>query len=409
MFRVGFAWWPSDEWTFVMEFVADSSFVRVLWSISQACRNQQEMRHTAVSQLNSSFFTKDTFTLSSCWKPLLHVSSTKHKPRLSNNFAFASKILCDMSHMWRDCSKPVIYRVQFCFLTERNRERQGSHRSYVLFATDCAQTAHEAKNINSIWRDVLVSLHSIGASFPGLSSFFLFLFCKKCLRYERLWQVDALTLARRQLKLALDQQASAQKQVDMALENLRTARVTGDEEKVKEAKEEVKEAEEKAEKAEEEANEESLPLLEKFAGELDDLDELILNSRINNKEDMPFLERWRRRSGWKSTSQESFVCGALEGQERPQSLDAWPRWMNMQKADDVDACWYSTQHGFPHKCRLKPQPLRWCLPWSYGTFCSSSTATALSWQGRWWTSTTWISRMWSRSLWSRSSNVFQNQ
>ena len=100
-----------------------------------------------------------------------------------------------------------------------------------------------------------------------------------------------MTLARRQLKLALDQQASAQKQVDMALENLRTARVTGDEEKVKEAKEEVKEAEEKAEKAEEEANEESLPLLEKFAGELDDLDELILNSRINNKEDMPFLER----------------------------------------------------------------------------------------------------------------------
>ena len=58
MFRLGFAWWPSDEWTFVMEFIADSSFVRVLWSISQACRNRQEMRHTAVSQLNSSFFHK---------------------------------------------------------------------------------------------------------------------------------------------------------------------------------------------------------------------------------------------------------------------------------------------------------------------------------------------------------------
>ena len=98
----------------------------------------------------------------------------------------------------------------------------------------------------------------------------------------------------------------------MALEDLRKAKQKGDEEKVEEAKEEVKEAEEKVEKAkkemkeakkevkeaeekvekaEEEANEESLPLLEKFAGELDDLDERILNSRINNKEDRPFLER----------------------------------------------------------------------------------------------------------------------
>ena len=128
-----------------------------------------------------------------------------------------------------------------------------------------------------------------------------------------------MTLLRRQLQLALDQQASAQKQVDnaqeqvdMALEDLRNAKQKGDEEKVekakeevekaeekvekakkemKEAKKEVKEAEEKVEKAEEEANEESLPLLEKFAGELDDLDERILNSRINNKEDRPFLER----------------------------------------------------------------------------------------------------------------------
>lgn len=41
----------------------------------------------------------------------------------------------------------------------------------------------------------------------------------------------------------------------------------------------------------EKAREESLPLLEKFAGELDDLEERFLNSRINNKEDMPFLER----------------------------------------------------------------------------------------------------------------------
>lgn len=41
----------------------------------------------------------------------------------------------------------------------------------------------------------------------------------------------------------------------------------------------------------EKAKEEPLPLLEKFAGELDDLEERFLNSRINNKEDMPFLER----------------------------------------------------------------------------------------------------------------------
>ena len=114
-------------------------------------------------------------------------------------------------------------------------------------------------------------------------------------------------------------------------------------------------------------------------------------------------QRWRRRSGWKSTNQESFVCGALEGWERARSFNAWPRWMNLQKADDVDACWYSTQHGFPLvKCRLKP--LRWCLPWSCGTFCSCLTATALSWRGRWSTSNAWISRMW-----SRSSNVVQDQ
>ena len=136
-----------------------------------------------------------------------------------------------------------------------------------------------------------------------------------------------MTSARRQLKLALDQQASAQEQVntaqkqvdraevqvDMALEDLRKAKKKGDEEakvekaeakvkeaeeKVKEAKKEVKEAEEKVEKAKEEvkeveqkAKEESLPLLEKFAGELDDLEERILNSRINNREDRPFLER----------------------------------------------------------------------------------------------------------------------
>ncbi|CAK9081179.1 unnamed protein product [Durusdinium trenchii] len=71
-------------------------------------------------------------------------------------------------------------------------------------------------------------------------------------------QVDALTLARRQLKLALDQQATAQAQVDraqvqvdMAVEDLRTARETGDEQKVEEAKKEVEEAEEKVKEAEE--------------------------------------------------------------------------------------------------------------------------------------------------------------
>ena len=177
-----------------------------------------------------------------------------------------------------------------------------------------------------------------------ISGVFSCLFSKNWLCYEHLWQVDALTLARRQLQLALDQQASAQKQVDsaqeqvdsaqeqvdsaqeqvnMALEDLRKAKQKGDEEakvekakeeeeqaeekvekakkevkeakkKVKKAKKEVEKAEEKLEKAEEKvekAKEESLPLLDKFAGELGDLEERILNSRINNKEDRPFLER----------------------------------------------------------------------------------------------------------------------
>ena len=128
-----------------------------------------------------------------------------------------------------------------------------------------------------------------------------------------------MTTARRQLQLALGQQASAQKQVNMALEDLRKAKQKGDEQKVEKAKKEVEKAEEKVEKAEEKvekaeekvekakkevekvkeevkeaeekAKEESLPLLEKFAGELDDLEERILNSRINNKEARPLLER----------------------------------------------------------------------------------------------------------------------
>ena len=71
-----------------------------------------------------------------------------------------------------------------------------------------------------------------------------------------------MTLARRQLELALDQQATAQVQVDVAVEDLQTARQTGDErkireaeEKVEKAKEEVKEAEEKVQKAKEEVKE----------------------------------------------------------------------------------------------------------------------------------------------------------
>eukprot|EP00435_Cladocopium_sp_Y103_P034909 s350_g9.t1 len=194
-------------------------------------------------------------------------------------------------------------------------------------------------------------------------------------------EVDALTTARRQLQLALGQQASAQKQVDiaqnqvdmaqnqvdmaqkqvdmaqkqvdMALEDLRKAKQKGDEQKVEKAKKELEKAEEKVEKAEEkvekaeekvekakkelekakkelekaeekvekaeekvekaeekvkeaqkevkaqqekvqgleEVKEESLPLLKKFAGDLGDLDERILNSRINNIEERPFLER----------------------------------------------------------------------------------------------------------------------
>ena len=60
MFR-GFAWWPSDECTFTMEFVAD--WVRVPWRVSPTRRNRQ-MRHTAVSQLNSRFSPRGPWTVS---------------------------------------------------------------------------------------------------------------------------------------------------------------------------------------------------------------------------------------------------------------------------------------------------------------------------------------------------------
>ena len=59
MFR-GFAWWPSDECTFTMEFVAD--WVRVPWRVSPTRRNRQ-MRHTAVSQLNSRFSPRGPWTV----------------------------------------------------------------------------------------------------------------------------------------------------------------------------------------------------------------------------------------------------------------------------------------------------------------------------------------------------------
>ena len=64
-----------------------------------------------------------------------------------------------------------------------------------------------------------------------------------------------MTSARRQLQLALDQQATAQVQVDWAVEDWRKARETGDEQKVEKAKEEVKEAEQKVEKAEQKVKE----------------------------------------------------------------------------------------------------------------------------------------------------------
>ena len=63
----------------------------------------------------------------------------------------------------------------------------------------------------------------------------------------------------RQLRLALDQQETAQGQVasaqqlyDMSIEDLRKAKEGGNEEKVEKAKQEVREAEEKVEKAKEE-------------------------------------------------------------------------------------------------------------------------------------------------------------
>ena len=57
-----------------------------------------------------------------------------------------------------------------------------------------------------------------------------------------------MTLARRQLKLALDQQETAQAQVNMAVEDLQTAKETGDEQEVEKAKEEVKEAKKEVER-----------------------------------------------------------------------------------------------------------------------------------------------------------------
>ena len=65
-------------------------------------------------------------------------------------------------------------------------------------------------------------------------------------------QADALTSARRLLTFALDQQATAQAQVNIAVDDWQKAKETGDEQKVKEAKEEVKEAEAKVEKAKKE-------------------------------------------------------------------------------------------------------------------------------------------------------------
>ena len=50
----------------------------------------------------------------------------------------------------------------------------------------------------------------------------------------------------------MDQQAAAQVQVDMAVEDLQTARQTGDERKIREAKEDVKEAKEEVKEAKEE-------------------------------------------------------------------------------------------------------------------------------------------------------------
>ena len=66
----------------------------------------------------------------------------------------------------------------------------------------------------------------------------------------------------RQLRLALDQQETAQGQVasaqqlyDMSIEDLRKAKEGGNEEKVREAKQEVREAEEEVEKAKKEVRE----------------------------------------------------------------------------------------------------------------------------------------------------------
>jgi len=59
-------------------------------------------------------------------------------------------------------------------------------------------------------------------------------------------------MALEDLRTALDLQASAQKQVDRALKDLRNAKQKGDEEKVEKAEEKVEKAEEKVAKAQEE-------------------------------------------------------------------------------------------------------------------------------------------------------------
>ena len=162
-----------------------------------------------------------------------------------------------------------------------------------------------------------------------------------------------------------------------------------------------------------EEKEESLTLLEKFAEELGDLEERILNSRINNIEERPFLER---DEVIQSIVTEMKLTQRLKI-NKPRVVCLWsPRGMGkssvirrLAKMDEFaesrrcgrllifDAAWIPSG-------QMSVEASTLVSAWSCGTFCSCLTATALSWRGRWSTSNAWISRMW-----SRSSNVVQDQ
>ena len=149
MYWWGFAWWPSDVWTFVMEFVAD--WVRVL--CSQTCRNRQQMRHTAVSQLNS-LLSQETPSLCPIVESLCFTFRLQSLNLFFQTTWLSFQGFPATGHTCDVFAPDLSSSVQFCFFKPKETEEElnGSHRSselchrsYVLFATDCSQTADKTR------------------------------------------------------------------------------------------------------------------------------------------------------------------------------------------------------------------------------------------------------------------------